>query len=126
MMETNYLDETTVEESGFERPDQPKVKSILTVLIIIYLIQNVLSAEIFFKHKTYTNKSESYGHMYLAIEKWIFWTAYAVLPTIAIVLSLAAMGMSKTKEMKAFFLYIALITLLTTVFIMLYLRVGIL
>ena len=119
------MDETTVEESGFERPEQPKVKSILTLLIIIYFIQNVLSAEIFFKHKTYTNKSESYGHMYLAIEKWIFWTAYAAIPALAIVLSLAAMGMSKTKEMKAFFLYIALITLLTTVFIMLYLRVGI-
>ena len=97
----------------------------LTLLIIFYLVQNVLSVEIFFKHKTYTNKSESFGHMYLSIEKMIFWTAYAAIPVLAIVISLAAIGVSKTKEMQAFFLFIAIITLLTCVFIMLYLKVGI-
>ena len=94
----------------------------ISLLIIIYLIQNILSAEILFKHKTYTNKSESFGHMYLAIEKWIFWIAYAAIPVLAIVICFAGMSSAKTKEMQAFFLYIALITCLTAVLIMVFLK----
>ena len=71
----------------------------ISLLIIIYLVQNILSVEILFKQKTYTNKSESFGHMYLAIEKWIFWIAYAAIPLLAIVICLAGMASSKTKEM---------------------------
>ena len=96
----------------------------LTLLIIIYLIQNVLSAEIFFMNKTWPDKSESFGHRYLAIEKWIIWIAYAAIPLLTIVISLVAVGLSETKELQAFFLYIALITLLTTVYFMIILRKG--
>ena len=57
--------------------------------------------------------------MYLAIEKWIFWAAYAIIPVIATLVSFTALGVSKTRELQAFFLYIALLTLLAPIYIVL-------
>ena len=84
-----------------------------------------MNIEVFFKHKTNIYKSESFGQMYLAVERWIFWIAYAVIPVLAFVINLVAIGMSKTRELQAFFLYIALITLLISIFFMVYLKRGI-
>ena len=61
----------------------------------------------------------SFGQMYLDLEKKIFWVAYAIIPVVATLLSLAALGVSKTRELQAFFLYIALLTMFAPILILL-------
>ena len=123
-METNYLDETTIEESGYYRPDQPALKKMMYTLIAIYSLQNILSAEMHFNNMVHKDRSESFGQKYLVVERWFFWIAYAVLPALAIVISFVAIGVSETTEMKAFFWSIILITLLTSVFIFLFISAS--